>query len=159
DGTPFTAYRLDLPVRGRIRIDLTALNADLILRDSSGAKVDSGASIGRPIEAGSYSLLVNGRSTGETIPYTVRTAFTAEPGMLCSGFARVGLNQTVTGTLGASGCSMPDGTVYEGYQLETSGSGTLTVSVSSPEFTPALILRDSDGYAIASDAAQFSLPV
>lgn len=159
DGTPYTTYRLDLPVRGGIRIDLTALNADLILRDSSGTKVDSGASIRRPIESGSYSLVVNGRAPGQAVPYTVRSAFTAEPGMWCSAFPRLGLNQTVTATLGASGCAMPDGTVYEGYLLETLGSGTLTVSVSSSEFSTALILRDSDGYAVASDAAQVSVPV
>ncbi len=163
DGTPYAAYRLDLPTRGRIRIDLSALNADLILRDSSGAKVDSGVSIRRPVEAGSYSLLVNSRSPGGALSppsaWSVHTAFTAEPGMMCTAFPKIGLNQTIAGTLGASGCAMPDGTTYEGYVLSTFGSGTLTVSVASPDFTTVLILRDSEGYAIASDAAQLSTPV
>src|SRR5207248_3579303 len=41
----------------------------------------------------------------------------------------------------------------------TLGAGTLTVSVSSLDFTPTLTVRDSDGDVIASDAAQVSIPV
>src|SRR5204863_9796203 len=53
DGTRYAAYRLDLPARGQMRIDLTGTAAELLLtlRDGSGAKVDSGAAIRRPIEA------------------------------------------------------------------------------------------------------------
>ena len=160
DGTAYASCRLDLPTRGQIRIDLTASNAGLILRDSSGAGIGSGAGISRPVEAGSYTLLVNALTPGGgPTPYSVKTAFTAEPGMLCTNFPHAGLNQAIPGTLGASGCAMPDGTPYEGYLLTTLGAGTLTVSVSSPDFTPALTVRDADGDALASDAAQVSVPV
>src|SRR5450755_1810419 len=56
DRTPYTAYRLDLPVRGQIKMELSGNTSDfsLILRDASGIKVDSGAALLRPIEAGSY---------------------------------------------------------------------------------------------------------
>src|SRR5260370_42617472 len=52
DGTAYVPYRLDLPVRGQIQMDLNA-TAGLILtlRDSSGTQVDSGTGIRRPIES------------------------------------------------------------------------------------------------------------
>src|SRR6476646_1799030 len=66
DSTAYAAYRLDLPVRGSIRLTLTtAENFALILRDSSGVKLDSGSSIRRPLEAGAYTLLVNARVPGQ----------------------------------------------------------------------------------------------
>ena len=55
DRSAYVAYRLNLPVRGQLEMELPAPNADsiLILRSASGAKVDSGVSIRRPLEAGS----------------------------------------------------------------------------------------------------------
>ena len=160
DGTPYAAYRLDLPARGAIQISLTAANASLILRDSTGAAIGSGAGIQQPVEAGSYTLLVNAPATvaGPT-PYTVQSSFTAEPGMMCSGFPQAGLNQSIAGVLGASGCLAPDGTPYEAYLVTTLGAGTLTVSLSSSDFTTVLTVRDADGYAIATDPAQVLVSV
>ena len=65
DRTPYTAYRLDLPVRGQIKIELSGNTSDfsLTLRDASGIRLDSGTGLLRPIEAGSYTLLVNGRAS------------------------------------------------------------------------------------------------
>src|ERR1043165_6176805 len=62
DSTPYDSYRLDLPVRGQIRFELNA-SADfiLLLRDARGAQLAAGPMIQRPVEAGSYTLLVNGR--------------------------------------------------------------------------------------------------
>src|ERR1700736_1115607 len=61
DSSLYLPYRLDLPARGQIQINLVA-NADLnvILRDATGTQVDSGTSIRLSLEAGSYSLVVNG---------------------------------------------------------------------------------------------------
>src|SRR5215471_9198045 len=86
DGSAYIPYRLDLPVRGQIKLDLggTQANLALILRDGSGAKIDSGASIRRPIEAGSYTLVVNGQTAADLGPYKVTSQFTAEQGMRCS---------------------------------------------------------------------------
>ena len=77
-----------LPTRGqhRDRSLHAARISSCILRDSSGAKLDSGATIRRPIEAGSYTLLVNARVPGQVGQYSVTTSFTAEPGTLCSAF-------------------------------------------------------------------------
>src|ERR1035441_8767686 len=82
---------------------------------------DSGASLVRPIEAGSY---------------TVDTSFTSEPGILCADFPNIGRQQTVQGKLPSSGCLALDGTLYEAYTLTTDGAGTLTVAASSQDFTP-----------------------
>ena len=151
DATAYAPYRLDLPVRGQLALDLSTPNDFiLILRDATGAQVASGLSIHRPVEAGSYSVLVDARIPGQVGDYAVQTAFTAEPGMLCTAFPSLGLNQTAAGALGASGCALPGGTAYDGYVLNTDGSGTLTVTVTSGSFTPAVIVRTGDGSAVAS---------
>jgi hypothetical protein len=151
DATAYAPYRLDLPVRGQLALDLATPNDFiLILRDSTGAKVDSGLSIHRAIEAGSYTVLVDARIPGQVGDYSVKSAFTAEPGILCTAFPSLGLSQTVAGTLGASGCIMPNGTAYEAYQVNTYGAGTLTVTVTSSDFTPSVIVRSSDGSAVAA---------
>lgn len=156
DATAYASYRLDLPVRGRIRINLsTASDFLLILRDSSGAKIDSGASIARPIEAGAYTLLVNARIPGQVGPYSVRTSFTAEKDLLCRAFPSLGLSQKVDGALGVSGCAMPDGSPYEAYSLSTFGSGTLTVTVAA-DWSPAIFIRTPDGSLIASGESSVS---
>src|SRR5438128_1446245 len=79
DGTAYAAYRLDLPVRGQIRIGLPVVKSDLIviLRDGSGVKLDSGTAIDRGIEAGSYTVLVNGRGRGQVGAYSLQTVFAA----------------------------------------------------------------------------------
>src|SRR5262245_36863981 len=75
DSSPYAAYRLDLPVRGIIGIALTSGDGiGLILRDAAGSKLDSGTVIRRPIEAGSYIILVNGRAGA----FVIETSFIAE---------------------------------------------------------------------------------
>jgi hypothetical protein len=151
DAAAYAGYRLDLPVRGQIALDLATPNDFLlILRDATGSKVDSGLNIHRPVEAGSYTVLVAARVPGQVGAYSVKSAFTAEPGMLCTAFPSLGLSQTIAGALGSSGCTFPSGTAYEGYWLNTYGAGTLTVMVTSTDFTPSVIVRASDGSAVAS---------
>jgi hypothetical protein len=155
DQTPYAAYRLDLPVRGQIKIELSGNSTDfvLILRDASGTRVDSGASLLRPIEAGSYTLLVNGRAGGQTGNYAVKTSFTGEPGVLCSNFPNIGSRQALDGSLPASGCLSFDGTPYEAYTLTTDGAGTLTVAVASEDFTPVIAVRSIDGRPLTLPSA------
>ena len=121
------------PARGWIKIGLTGNVSDfaLILRDAAGNKVDTGAMLSRPIEAGSYSLLLSGVKPGQTGDFKVTTSFTAEPGMLCSNFPNIGRHQVVAGLLPSSGCQALDGSPYEAYTLTTDGAGTLTVAVDS----------------------------
>ena len=155
DGTAYQAYRLVLPDRGQIQINLggTTNNLGLILRDGSGAQIASGVTIGQPLEAGSYTVLVDGQTPGQVGGYNVQTTFTPEPGMACANFDSIGLNDSVSGWLGASGCALPSGTSYDAYALNTLGSGTLTIAVTSPDFTPAVIVRQADGTAVANGVA------
>jgi hypothetical protein len=150
DSTAYASYRLDLPVRGRIRLTLTTTeDFGLILRDSSGAKIGSGASIARAVEAGAYTVLVNARVPGQTGQYGVRAEFTPEAGALCNAFPSLGLTQKVDGALGVSGCTLPDGAAYEAYWLNTFGAGTLTLNVTA-DWSPAIFIRTPDGALVAS---------
>ena len=154
DTTPYVPYRLDLAARGQIKVQVSAGLTDLtlILRDSAGVQLAAGPAINSPIEAGSYSLVVNGAKPGETGAYTLQSAFTAEPGMLCAGFPNLGRSQTQNGTLPGSGCIAMDGTPYEAYTVTTDGAGTLTVSISSTAFTPLIAIRSIDGYTVSPPA-------
>jgi hypothetical protein len=143
-------------VRGRVQISLTTTeNFHLLLRDSSGAKIDSGASIRRPLEAGAYTLLVNARVPGQVGQFTVRTAFTAETGVLCKAFPSIGLTQKLDATLGAAGCALPDGSPYDAWRLNTFGAGTLTVTVAA-DWAPLIFIRTPDGAAVASGESTVS---
>ena len=161
DGTSYDAYRLVLPVRGQMQIALappadgSAPVQTAILEGPAGVQLGSGANIQMPVEAGTYTVLVNGAAAA----YTLQTAFTAEPGMLCANFASLGLSQTVNGTLGASGCATPDGTPYEGYLVNTLGSGSLTATVSTTAFTPLVMVRDTDGALLGSGAGSVTVAV
>jgi len=167
DGTPYSAYRLTLPVRGQGQFTLNPnpSNLNLILQDGTGAQIASGNPIQRHLEAGTFTILVNlpalpaPGAMPSAASFTLQTAFTAETGMLCSGFPLLGLGQTTAGVLGSSGCTMPDGTLYESYAVNTLGAGNLTVTVSSQAFTPLLIVRGDDGSALASGPASVTVPV
>jgi hypothetical protein len=165
DSSPYASYRLVFPVRGNLQASVNAGAAKLgmILRDATGAQISSGATIAQAVESGSYTLLVNAATPAAiaagAVPYTLQTAFTAEPGMLCTNFPMLGLNQTVAGTLGASGCWFPDGTPYEAYTLSALGSGVLTVSVASTAFTPTVTVRGGDGTVLESGAGTISVPL
>lgn len=167
DGTPYSPYRLVLPVRGQVQISLpqNPTNLNVIVQDGTGAQVASGSSIQQPLEMGTYTLLVNlpALPLAGTVPatssFTLQTAFTPEPSMLCSGFPLTGLNQTAAGVLGSSGCTMPDGTLYEAYLLNTFGAGNLTVTVTGQGFQPLLIVRTDEGAMLGSDPGSVTIPV
>ena len=165
DGTPYNSYRLVLPGRGQLQVALNpnTTGVGLMLQDSTGTQLASGTSVQRQMEAGAYTLLVNGQTAAAAgsnpLTYTLTNSFTAEPGTWCSNFPAIGLNQTVSGNVGASGCTTPDGTPYDAWSLATFGSGTVTVTVSSTVFTPLLMVRDQNGTPLGSDPASVSVPV
>jgi hypothetical protein len=155
DHTPYAPYRLNLPVRGQIKINVsgTAGEFSLTLRDAGGVKLDTGASLARPIEAGNYTLLISGGAPGQTGGYSLTTAFTSESAILCSNFPNIGHSQTVQGKLPGSGCLALDGTPYEAYTLMTDGAGTLTATISSQDFTPLIAVRSADGRPLSLPTA------
>jgi hypothetical protein len=148
DGTLYNAYRLNVAVRGQLQVNLTPNDGTfrVILRDGTGAQVAAGTAIQQPVEAGSYTVLVNGKAGA----YQLQPVFTAEPGMWCTAFPNLGLNQTVSGWLGSSGCAGPDGTPYEAYWVSTFGAGALTATVSAASLNALVTVRDGDGNAITS---------
>jgi len=160
DGTPYATYSLVLPARGQVAIDMPGGSGlSLRLRDARGSLLASASAITRNVERGSYQVMVVANSAGQTGSFSLRTAFTAEPGTMCRDFPTIGLNQTAAGVLGATGCLAPDGTPFNAYTLRTFGYGTLSVTVSTSDFTPFVTLRGDDGYAFASGASPLSSPV
>jgi hypothetical protein len=159
DSSRLASYKLDLPARGTIGLTLTSSAFSLTLRDATGAKLSSGSSIARPIEAGSYTVLVNAAGPDDAGTFTLDSTFTAEPGMICSQFPSLGINQTITGRLGVAGCLTPGGVPYDGWSVTTFGSGTLTVSLPQADFGAVLILRDAQGYVLASGTGPITAPV
>jgi hypothetical protein len=161
DGTSYVSYSLVLPVRGQIRIDVTSGAAGMVVRllDAHGSPLASGQTITRNVERGSYGVTVGSSVAGQAGDFSLRTAFMAEPGAMCRDFPPIGLNQTAAGVLGGAGCLAPDGTPYDAYTLRTFGYGTLSVTVATTDFTPAVTLRGDDGFAIAGGGSPLSLPV
>src|SRR5689334_16483555 len=159
DGTPYLAYRVDLPVHGIFSIQPSGAPADLklILRNDAGARIASGATLRLPLEAGSYRVLATLPTAG---PFSLSTTFAAEPSMLCGGYPAIGPRQAITNTLGNYGCIAPDGTPYDAWSLTTFGPGTLTISAATQDFAPVLTLRGSNGRALASsDTGTLIAPV
>src|SRR5579863_2755971 len=83
DATPYAAYRLTLPGRGQMQVAANppVPNVILMLQDATGAQIASGAALQRQVEAGTYTLLVNGRAPAATGPvsYSLQTVFAPEP--------------------------------------------------------------------------------
>src|SRR5262249_5368196 len=127
DGSAYYPYRLDLPVRGQIRLEFNAPGKLMLtLHDSCGAHVCSRTTTPRPIEGGSYPLLVNAASKDEAGSYQITASFTAEPSIPCTGFPSIGTTDSVQANLGSFGCRAPDGSPYDAYSLATAGGGQLT---------------------------------
>src|ERR1051325_2351976 len=63
DGTWFADYLVDFPSRGMWSGSVTGADGTavfkLLLRDQSGSMIDSGSSIQRIVDKGSYHILVN----------------------------------------------------------------------------------------------------
>ncbi len=150
NGAAYVEYSLTLPVRGQIEIQAAPFAA--VLRDSRGRRIGSGGSVRAAAEAGAYTVVIHGANGADTGPFTLRSSFAPEPGLLCRAFPFIGLNDSAAAWLSAASCRLPDGAAYDAYQVRTLGTGTLSVTLESEEIGPRLILRDADGRALtASD--------
>ena len=151
DGTWYADYPVVFSApgawSGSVTVAAGASPLTLILRDSSGAQIGSGASLHLNVERGAYHVLVNAAAPNQGGSYQLTSSFTAAPNVLCWNFALMGTIRPVVGSLGTGSCTLPDGTVYDGYQLTLYGAGTVDIAVTAG-FTPLLILRTSDGYAL-----------
>jgi hypothetical protein len=161
DGSLFTTYSLTLPAPGRLQLNVASddFPATATLRDSTGRKIEGGQSMDKTIERGEYSVIVNAQNAGQLGKFVINTAFTQEPNTLCRAITRIGLNQSRPGRLADSSCRLPDNTPYDGYLLNSFGSGILEITVDSTDFTGLLILRGDDGTALVSDSKSVALSI
>ncbi|MDQ6704951.1 MAG: pre-peptidase C-terminal domain-containing protein [Acidobacteriota bacterium] len=152
DGTIYADYLLTIPSHGTliVQADASSFPPLVILRDAAGNALASGKNLRQAIEPGDYHLLVNAASPGQAGDFTLRTTFQREPDILCQSFARIGAGRSVSGQLNASSCTLPDGSAYDAYAITIYGSGTLDVSMDSPDFNTYAILRGETGIQLAS---------
>jgi hypothetical protein len=151
DGTSFTDYLVTFPSRGNWSASVTAADGTALtvtLRDPSGAKLASGASVQRMVERGTYHVLVNAAAPSQTVGYQLTSSFTAAPRVLCQQFPLMGTLRTISGLLGPGSCLLPDGSAYDAYLLTLYGTGTVDIAITPTGFAPLLILRTSDGFAL-----------
>jgi hypothetical protein len=161
DGSFFDAYSFTLPTLGQVQLSASSTDfpVTLILRDSDGRAVASGASIQQTIERGVYTLLVNAQATVQSGTYTLTSAFSGEPNTLCRDITRIGPSGTVSGRLVDTSCQQLNQLPYDGYLVSILGSGTLTITLTSPNFSGMVTLRDSNGQAVGSDPMTVSAAV
>ena len=173
DGTPYSDYRITFPRSGLWTASVTAGDGvtpfSIALRDSAGVSIASGSSISRNVERGEYHVIVNVAAQGQGGAFTLSSAFTAAANVLCQQFPMLGSgSQTAPrqtqGALGQGSCTLPDGSVFDGYQITLYGTGTIDVAITA-QFTPLLILRSADGHALgtaltpdATGAVHLTLP-
>ena len=148
NGAAYAEYSVTLPVRGQIELHAAPFAA--LLRDSHGRRIGAGLSVRASAEAGTYTVVIHGANAGDSGPFTLRSSFVPEPGLLCRAFPFIGLKDSASAWLSAASCRLPDGAAYDAYQVRTFGTGTLTIALESEEIGPRLILRDADGRALTS---------
>src|SRR5579872_2929110 len=161
DGSAFAAYMLTLPTSGQLQVNSPSADfpVNLILRDTSGRTVAGGDAIQQTIERGEYTLSVNAQSPGQLGNFSLTSMFTPEPSTLCRNISRIGPSQTITGHLVETSCRSFNNAPYDGYLVSILGSGTLDVSLTSPNFSGLVTVRTTDGSALDSDPVSVSIPV
>jgi hypothetical protein len=161
DNTAYVEYSLVLPARGEISLEGASSDfaLTLFLRDGTGHRIASGASVRTPVERGAYSVVVNAARPEESGAFTLRSAFTPEPGIFCRGFAGIGLNSSVSGRLTEASCRLPDGSLYDGYALGSFGAGSLVVKMSADGFGAWVIVRTADGRELASSDGEIEVEI
>jgi hypothetical protein len=161
DGSAFAAYILTLPTFGQLQLNASSddFPVNLFLRDSSGRALAQGAGIQQTIERGEYTLIVNAQNPGQLGNFNLSSAFTPEPKTLCRNITRIGPTQSISGRLVDTSCGLLDSTPYDGYLVSILGSGTLAVTLNSPNFSGLVTVRADDGSALGSDPMSVSVPV
>jgi hypothetical protein len=161
DGSAFAGYNLTLPTFGQLTLNASSNDfpVSLILRDTFGRTMAQGAAIQQTIERGEYTLVVNAQAPGQLGAFTLTSTFTPEPNTLCRSITRVGPTQSISGHLADTSCRLLNNAPYDGYLVSMLGSGTLSVMLTSPNFSGLATVRADDGSALASDPVSISVPV
>jgi hypothetical protein len=161
DGSAIAGYSLTLPTFGQLTLNASSNDfpVSLILRDTSGRMVAGGAAIQQTVERGEYTLLVNAQSAGQLGNFSLASTFTPEPNTLCRNITRIGPTQSISGHLADTSCRLLNNAPYDGYLVSILGSGTLSLMLTSPNFSGLATVRADDGTALASDPVSISIPV
>jgi hypothetical protein len=161
DGSTFAVYILTLPTFGQLQLNASSNDfpVSLILRDTSGRMMAGGAAIQQTVERGEYTLVVNAQSPGQLGNFSLTSMFTPEPNTLCRNITRIGPTQSVSGHLVDTSCRLLSNAAYDGYLVSILGSGTLNLTLTSPNFSGLVIVRADDGTALGSDPMSLSIPV
>jgi hypothetical protein len=147
DGTAYQDYAVLFPVRGTVQ--LAAKGASIILRNSGGKRVNSGASLSQYVEGGLYRVLVNSGAPGK---FPLTSVFVPEANVLCTKPRNIGAWQAASAQFTTASCKLPDGSNFDSWQVTIYGAGTLTVAMNSPDFATNVILRGSDGATLGADS-------
>jgi S1-C subfamily serine protease len=153
DNSYFDAYTFDAAAGQRVVIEMTSddLNPYLILLSSDGGNIaQSGQRSGEklsqieitlPIE-GTYTILANSLSAGETGQYTLNVS--------TPGISPVLLQEE--GTLGDNSQTLPeDGSPYNEYELVGEEGQTISIYLESEDFDTFLVLTDENGEMVAQN--------
>ncbi|PSB67728.1 serine protease [filamentous cyanobacterium CCP1] len=152
DNSYFNAYTFDAAAGQHIVVEMSSddLNPYLILLSSDGGNIaqsgtraddKSQIEITLPIE-GTYTILANSLSAGETGQYTLKISTT--------GISPVLLQEE--GSLGeGSQVLEEDGSLYNEYEFQGEEGQTVSIYLESEEFDTFLILMDENGEMLAQN--------
>ena len=135
----YVAYRLDLPVRGQIKIELAARRAifSSLCATHPASRLDSGASAAPPDRGGQLHAAGQRPRRRADRQLHGQDHVHQRTGVCARTFPISAAGRPSTDSCPSSGCLRPDGTPYDAYTLTTDGAGTLTVAVSQPGFHAA----------------------
>jgi hypothetical protein len=124
------------------------LTTEIAFDDDSGAGSNSKVTE-IPLSAGSYLILANSYSSGETGPYTLTTTFSPVGNPACNVEVEQPPNGMASGALSAPDCTLaqlgidpPDQSYVDLYRVTPTSAGFLTVAVDSTEIDSYVYLFD-----------------
>ncbi|MBN1444030.1 MAG: trypsin-like peptidase domain-containing protein [Planctomycetes bacterium] len=156
DGSYVDVYRLELADARRVSINLSSAAFDTYLivtdtvctsavasnDDCPGGGLNSCLTVNLP--AGTYFILANSYSGGETGTYTVQVGC-GEIVSLCDDCVAgtIACGQAVTGALEAGDCDPGDGTYVDVYRFDQTADQQVSISLTSADFDTYLIVEDA----------------
>jgi hypothetical protein len=164
DGTFFEVWTFPLAQATEVTITQTstAFDSFLILADAACAIIafddDSGGNLNSrlviTLPAGNYFIAANTFAFGERGNYQLSVTC-SEPADLCGGdctVAVIGCAETLSGTLEASDCTLPqDGSFLDIFEFTLAGEQGVTINLSTAAFDPFLWVYGSDCVPVAAN--------
>ena len=158
DGSYADKFVLTLTESTPIRISMTGtVDAYLVLQDAATSAVievnddgngDTGARIERVLPAGRYVVLANTFDANDFGSYQLTVSLGSSA---CLGATPIGVNVSVTGTLAATACVLPDSSYADRYTLTVPSATIMTITMQSAAFDSYLFVEQNDGTSIQRD--------